>query len=219
VLTAHSMASPIYDADIRPALINFLTGQIDPNDDAIVLQELGISRGQVRADIAVVNGHIHAYEIKSERDSVRRLGAQAIMYSKCFDRATVVVSVTHLRAVQEIVPYWWGVLIAQFVDGEISFSPHRPPADNPSPDFRVMAELIWRNDALALLQKYGMSRGVCSKPRGAILDRICDQLPTSVIRAAVRANLKARKDRLDQLSRSPDDELFPDASTLRETLA
>lgn len=213
------MASQLCDADIRPALIRFLMSQLSAGEESVVLEELGVRCGQSRADVAVVNGHIHGYEIKSPRDSLRRLTSQACTYSKCFDRATVVVSSPHVRGVEEILPAWWGILIVEATNAEIEFVSYRQAADNPSLDFRVLAEFLWRDDALALLQRYGLSRGLSSKPRGAIWDRIFDQLPPDAISAAVRAKLKARKERSDQLPRSRDGESSQVASTPQQSRA
>ena len=60
-----------------------------------MVDELGVCRGQVRIDVAVVNGRFHGYEIKSDRDSLRRLDGQVDLYSKVLDRATIVVGDRH----------------------------------------------------------------------------------------------------------------------------
>jgi hypothetical protein len=185
------------DAHIRPALRQALRDALGPDDEAVVLEELGIYRGKVRVDLAVVNGIIHAYEIKSDRDSLRRLANQAIFYGKCFDRATIVVGNRHAHEAQSMLPDWWGVILVEMADGQPTFRTIRNASANPAPDTRTLAELLWRDDAMELLKRHGFGRGLSGKPRSVIWDRLCELLPAEVIGAAVRANLKARQGRLD----------------------
>jgi hypothetical protein len=185
------------DAHIRPALRQALRDTLDPADDAVVLEELGIYRGKVRVDLAVVNGIIHAYEIKSDRDSLRRLANQAIYYGKCFDRATIVVGNRHAPAAQSMLPEWWGVILVETTHDQPTFRTIRTASANPAPDIRTLAELLWREDAMELLKRHGFGGGLSGKPRSVIWDRLCELLPVELIGAAVRANLKARQGRLD----------------------
>jgi len=48
---------------------------VDP--DTLVVDELGLKHGKCRADIAVINGHLMGYEIKSDDDSLRRLAGHS----------------------------------------------------------------------------------------------------------------------------------------------
>jgi hypothetical protein len=41
----------------------------------------------------------------------------------------------------------------------------RSAGPNPAPDPRAMAEFLWRDDALALLEARGAARGMRGKPR------------------------------------------------------
>jgi len=49
--------------------------------DTLVVDELGLNHGECRADIAVINGHLVGYEIKSNKDSLRRLEGQVNSYN------------------------------------------------------------------------------------------------------------------------------------------
>jgi len=60
----------------------------------------------------VVNGKLHGYEIKSDADTLKRLPAQAEVYSAVFDLVTIVVGEHHLDTVRAIVPEWWGIVKA-----------------------------------------------------------------------------------------------------------
>src|SRR5438046_640221 len=99
------------DADIRPWLTRVLRREHRHNPGTVILEELGLQRGQVRIDLAVVNGVLHGYEIKSERDSLRRLGRQLKVYSQVLDFATIVVAPRHLKKTLSDIPAWWGVSV------------------------------------------------------------------------------------------------------------
>jgi hypothetical protein len=63
------------DSDIRKLLLSHLSSQ-DEDNPSLVVEELGLNQGDARIDVAVVNGHLHGYEIKSDRDSLRRFHRQ-----------------------------------------------------------------------------------------------------------------------------------------------
>ena len=84
------------DAEIRSVLRSRLSQKHTRTSRTVFIEELGLCRGQVRVDLSVVNGLLHGYEIKSDRDSLRRLSGQVELYGKVFDRATLVVGERHL---------------------------------------------------------------------------------------------------------------------------
>lgn len=186
----HSL--PLSDTDIRPSLKNKLMSSHRGEPDTVILDELGLRRGEARVDVAIVNGSVHGYEIKSDRDSLRRLSGQIELYGKVLDHATLVVGERHLDKAIKILPEWWGVLHVEGTRCGPRFKAIRRAKKNPGRDARVLAELLWLDDAISLLAQHGLDRGVRGKPRRIIWDRICDHLDIEVIASAVRVNLKAR---------------------------
>ena len=78
------------DFQIRKAikeqeLINHLG---DP--DTKIIDEMGLNLGSSIIDIAVVNGNMLGYEIKSDRDTLNRLNSQIEQYNKVFDYLNIV---------------------------------------------------------------------------------------------------------------------------------
>ncbi len=183
---------PMTDADIRPALRRRLLAPHSGDADTVLLEELGLCRGLVRVDLALVNGSIHGYEIKSDRDSLRRLKGQVGVYSKVLDRATLVATPRHLDEATAIIPDWWGILRADPGKRGPRLLSVRRPRRNPERDPRTLVELLWQDASLALLQEHGAARGVRGKPRRFVWDRICTTLDLETIAAAVRTQLKAR---------------------------
>jgi hypothetical protein len=72
---------------IKISLYNELLKQL--NDDQFIVPEVFL--GKAIADLLVVNGDIHIYEIKSKNDSLSRLEHQLIRYKQCANKVTLVV--------------------------------------------------------------------------------------------------------------------------------
>ncbi len=190
--TVNSPGNILSDSQVRPALRSHLLSAHVREADTVIIEELGVCRGQVRIDLAVVNGLLHGYEIKSDRDSLRRLSGQTDYYGRVLDRATLVVGDRHLTAALDIVPAWWGVLcIRPTLDG-IQFKVLRRGRKNPRREARSLVELLWLDDAVALLDGRDVARGVRSKPRQFVWDKVCEHFNLEEISAAVRDHLKAR---------------------------
>jgi len=66
--------------------------------------------GGSKADMVLLNGTATAFEIKSERDSLTRLGSQIEDYRKVCASVNVIVSATHVDSVLKIVPIDVGVM-------------------------------------------------------------------------------------------------------------
>ena len=180
------------DPDIRGALRTMLQEAQNEEEETILIEELGICQGSTRIDMAVVNGVIHGYEIKSDRDSLRRLCKQVGIYNRVVDKATLVVGSAHLAESLELIPDWWGVLQAESKSGQVRFQTVREAFENPGVEVQSLVELLWRDDALSLLDRKNATWGVRSKPRRMVWDRICEQFEKDEIAAAVREQLKFR---------------------------
>lgn len=76
----------IYDSDIRSLLFqNFQqTDEYMSYDDTVVISEMDVCAGVSGADIVVINGKMHGYEIKSAQDSLSRLPQQMQSYNQVF---------------------------------------------------------------------------------------------------------------------------------------
>ena len=180
------------DAEVRPALRTYLEQQASACPNTLLIEELGLCQGQARIDIAAVSGLLHGYEIKSTRDRLTRLASQAATYGRVLDRVTLVVGPHHIAAALQLVPGWWGVLVVHGSVEAVALEPFRPAAENPDQDPRALAELLWRDEALDLLEERNAAAGVRSKPRPAVWDRVCEVLDVTEIGAAVRTQLRTR---------------------------
>lgn len=85
--------------------------------------------GRCKADVVILNGTGTVYEIKSERDSLRRLEGQIDEYRKVFASVNVIVGGNHLASVLDAVPSDVGV---QTLSGRYQISEIRAAKDVPS---------------------------------------------------------------------------------------
>jgi hypothetical protein len=160
---------------------------------------MGIWSGTVRVDIAVINGQLHGFELKSARDTLQRLPAQAALYSKVFDRVTLVTAPRHQEHAVSAIPDWWGITSAIMrPDGTILLKRIRNPKRNPEVCPLQLARLLWKQEALAVLERHGIDCGIRSGTVDAIAHRLAEKLPVHVLSHDVREVLKHRSDWLGQ---------------------
>lgn len=165
----------------------------DERADTRIIDELSLA-GEVRIDVAVLNGSFSGYEIKSAHDTLRRLPKQVEIYSKMLDHMTLVVADKHISHALPLLPAWWGVVTATSEEGgNLSLTQLRAPQANPAVDAEFLATLLWRDELLAALQLRGIDRGVRSKPRHALMARLVEHVEVAEMRILVREQLKVRE--------------------------
>ncbi len=183
------------DYQIRIALRRLLAEQFSVDSETLILDELGLRHGAARIDLAVVNGTLDGYEIKSDLDTLNRLPNQVRIYNSVLDRVTLVVGARHIDKAERIIPEWWGItLVKKERRGPPLFLEIREPGDNPSPDPSSIAKLLWRDEALSLLGEISIADGFRSKRRAVIYARLAEVVPLDMLRAKVRQQLKYRTD-------------------------
>lgn len=192
---ARADMTPTNDKTIRAALKEVLRVLHVHDERLRIVEEFGVENGAVRVDIAVVNGLLHGYEIKSDRDTLLRLPEQMEAYNSVFDRVTLVVGKQHLYDAIRIVPDWWGISVAKIgSDNSVVLNPIRQAGDNNDQRNISIARLLWRNEALRILEEAGEADGLRSKPREAIYQRLSVMLDQSALETKVREALFFRKD-------------------------
>ncbi len=183
------------DRDIRTVLKEELMRKYAGDNDTLVLDELGIRHGAARIDLVVVNHQLHGYEIKSDLDNLRRLPDQIRAYSRVMDCVTLIVGYKHAYDALQIVPEWWGVRLAEKKkqSDTVVLSDARPSRNNPNIDLNAVAALLWRNEALAILEEMGSASGVRSKRRSEIYRRLVNLSDPDFLRFKIRQQLKSRR--------------------------
>jgi hypothetical protein len=192
------------DRDVRQALLAHLAELHAGDPDTRIVEEMGVWCGTARIDVAVVNGELCGFELKSERDTLERLPLQAEVYGLVFDRLSLVTTERHLKKADTIVPRWWGTYIVQQEFGGLTkIRRARAPQLNPRRDPVILAQLLWRSEALDLLNQHSLVAGYRSKSAKALHERLATGLPLKDLALGVRAALKVRTSWLGQVSPDP----------------
>lgn len=182
------------DVDIRKNFHKKILRRQHTQKDTLVIDELGLNHGKCRADIAVINGHLAAYEIKSNNDSLRRLEEQVKSYNAVFDRISIVVGDRYINSIQNYIPEWWGVIVSlRGPRGAVNFDIIREARTNKNIDPISIAQLLWRNEAEEILQQKKLSPRILRQPRAILYEYLVNTLNICELRRFVREYFKKRK--------------------------
>ena len=204
------MTHRLDDHHIRIAYHNKRLRKHHTNPATVVVDELGLQHGRFRADIAVVNGHLAGFEIKSDFDSLSRLASQAEGYSSVFDRVTLVLTGRHAVEAKSLIPDWWGLVSARRgTRGGIHFVTTRPCSRNPAVNNICVAQLLWREEAREILLGLGVEERSLRGNRQSLYEQLVSQLSTRELREQVRQKMKSRSDWRRPARLSQDDDSCP----------
>lgn len=182
------------DADIRRALHAKRLRQLRARPDTLVIDELGLAHAKSRIDVAVINGCIHGYEIKSAKDTLVRLAPQIDIYRKTLQKLTIVAAPKHVAGVITNVPEWCGVIAAeQGPKGGIAFHVLRNAVANPDVDPVMMAHLLWRDEVIELLDRAGFAPKDLRQPRKQLYKMLCEAMTLPEITASIRRFMVQRR--------------------------
>jgi hypothetical protein len=180
------------DGDVRAALHTRLQAEHPDRTTTRLLNELDLC-GAVRVDVAMINGTLSGYELKSDRDTLRRLDNQVRVYSQVLDHATLVVGEKHYSHAITAIPDWWGVIVATQAEQATVLVESRPSSINGLVDPFMLVQLLWRDETLDELATRGLDRGLRSKPRMALWEALASGVPLEELRHVVRERLKHRE--------------------------
>ena len=181
------------DPDVRIAVREDLNLLHADDEDTRIIEEMGIWAASVRIDVAVVNGELCGFELKSAKDDLRRLPTQEQIYSQVFDRVTIITAENHFADCQAQVPDWWGLTLAKMSNlDRVTLTPVREARLNPAHNPLFVARMLWKDEAIDVLAKSGLADGFRSKPIALIHERLAEAIPLEKLRAEVRRVLKSR---------------------------
>ncbi|GHE52230.1 sce7726 family protein [Roseivirga thermotolerans] len=113
------------DPEIRKVLRNSILKDYLSDPNSKVVEELRLNPASAQIDIAVLNGSIHAFEIKSASDTLNRLPSQLEAYSKVCDYISIVTEVKYVKKIMAMVPDWIGVTQCDDTGCQIMRKPQR----------------------------------------------------------------------------------------------
>lgn len=135
------------DKDIRKVLLE----RISAYKDCYVFEEVTVPSGRARADLVAINGHVTAYEIKSDYDSFSRLSSQIEEYDLNFELNYIVVGMKFKNNVQSTIPKHWGIILVEGTSqNRIKLSFSRKAKLNPNLSFKSFLGLLTADQLKAL---------------------------------------------------------------------
>ncbi|MEW5012260.1 sce7726 family protein [Clavibacter michiganensis subsp. michiganensis] len=147
-----------------------------------------------RIDLALIGKTLVGYELKSDLDTLNRLPRQMQAYGEVFEYCTLVVTERHLqRARQELRPGWGLAVVSQTLDGTYGYQQIRKARFLKTGSKEAVAGLLWRDEALTLLEQLGQSKGIRSKPRQILQSRLSEVCDLPQLRSLVAETLTARQ--------------------------
>lgn len=178
------------EREIRDQLLSLLAERNTSSD--VIAEEFRLDTGSSRIDVIQLGAELVGYEIKSEQDTFARLANQLHAYNRVFDRLYLVCGPRHLAQALALLPSWWGILQAsKRADGSVELKAIRPSTSNSRQEAFSLASLLWREEALAVLESANITT-----PKKASSHLLWEQLANSVpmeqLRRAVMDSLCQR---------------------------
>lgn len=180
------------DKIIRTKILESLV-QNNNNQDSIIIEELDLCLGEARIDLAIINGLAKGIEIKSDKDTLDRLDHQIPTYNKIFDHIEIVVGKKHEEEVTKKVPSWWGISTVTYdQSNHLLYTKIRDSETNKSKDPFSIIQLLWKNEALLLLEKKNLSCKFKYKSRDEIWKQLLITYEEEELCEFVNLSLKKR---------------------------
>lgn len=187
------------DSDVRSAVLNDLAAAHAGDARTIIVEEMGVWNGSARIDIAVINGQMHGFELKSARDTLTRLQQQSELYNQVFDRITLVTAERHAEKAGLQIPDWWGIsIVTQLADASCVVRVNRVAMPNPKVNPVQLARLLWNDERRIILERYNLLIGHKTRSAEHWNCRLAECLPLDTLASEVRETLKQREGWLRQ---------------------
>ena len=208
------METQTTDVEIREALHRKLLRGSHRASNTLVIDELGLAHGKARVDVAVLNGWVHGYEIKSSQDTIRRFDSQMSLYSKCLEKVTIVSAEKHLAEIMDACPDYFGIVeVRRGKRGAIQFFNIRKERVNPDIDAFLFAHLLWKDEAIVLLQEIGMPDAKVRASRSELYRILSEELTIRELSGHVKKMIMRRDTWRDPQRLVSYDDSYPLTST------
>lgn len=181
------------DKTIRAILLTELNKKYHTPQTAII-PEFTLSDTGTRADIAVVNGILHGYELKGDLDNLNRLSSQVEGYNAIFDKITIVVGKKHLLHSVCEIPDWWGVTLAKNMDAQTNptLIEVRKAMPNPEQDIFSVLNLLWKNEIRDILIKEAIYKNLSSANKQELSEALIKKMTINQVKNCVRRSIVTR---------------------------
>lgn len=179
------------DSDMRLILIDELN-RINSQHNYRIIEELAVCDGEARVDVAVANGRLCGYEIKSDADTLERLALQQKCYDKTFDMVSIVVGEKFKNSIDKHIPDYWGIYIVSEYPNGCKIKKKRAAKINRNIEVAALLELLWKDEIVFLLKEAGI-KGISGKNRRILRKMVMDNFSVREIKDYTRETLKYRQ--------------------------
>ncbi|EHR2382131.1 sce7726 family protein [Salmonella enterica subsp. enterica serovar Newport] len=183
------MSGLLREQDVKVAFIDWLfrKGLLE---NATIVNEMVVANWSRRADLAVANGHLQAFEIKSDFDSLKRLDGQLETFTSRFEKVTVVCAPKFTYEISKKVTSDVGVIEYLNTNKGIRFKIVQRGRTAVLGNKKVYINFLLKKELQLLLIENG-KKFLFESGREA-LERIAEQIPLSRIRPFVLEAIKKR---------------------------
>lgn len=195
------------EGDIKAAVIDKLFAS-DALENAVLINEMVVANWSRRADLVVANGKLHAFEIKSDLDTLRRLGGQVETYLQRFDKVTVVCTAKFAHLIKDCTDSRVEIWCATSTDRGVKLSVFRRGQSSLVSNKRILCGYLHKAELITLLKRDG--RNVSAEMPRIQLECEADALSVRQIRNFVLHSLKERyKSTFEQFCTSRQSQTYP----------
>lgn len=177
---------------IRHPLLRYLYSVYNGLPNVILCSEFCIRKGLCYADHAVLHNALHGFEIKSDADNLARLDAQIQYYNEVFDFATLIAGPKHANRAYDRIPPWWGFTYADHSKGRVELERVRLPRQNPHQHIEAITALLWRDEALTLLNALIPNHKLKYASRRAMYRHLVENVEPMELKQHVNHTLRER---------------------------
>ena len=179
------------DFDIRVLLKQTELSKYINDDHSKVVEELKLPLTGSIIDMAVINGSLHGFEIKSAIDTLQRLPTQLIAYTKIFDYLTVVTEEKHSNKILKILPDWVGLYVCCENNGVPKVKKIKKSKQNNSKESFFIAKLLWRTEILDILREQKIAHKKVDR-NWILCENLANNINVKTLSEIVRQKLKGR---------------------------
>lgn len=183
--------------EIRGILRQWVSQNFSLKAGDVLINELGFVNkdpkstvdSTFRADLAVANGRLVGFEIKSELDTLKRWIIQMEAYSKVFDEVWLCSHGKHIAKALEVTPSHIGIMV---VDDLSSLAVIRKPSINHHLRAYDLSGLLWRDEINELCRIHHIKITSRANKREA-REVLAKALPLDIIKGFTLERLKTRE--------------------------
>lgn len=189
---------PLSPNHIKDLLYRWVSNTFQLKDTDILINELGFYNKDIestidnsfRADVALANGRLVGFEIKSEKDSLKRWPSQMSAYTNVFDEVWLCTHAKHLECALKITHKNIGILLVDSL-GSIAVVRNAKEAGSLN-NVYDLSGLLWKDEIVDLANKYNITVKTRTTKR-EVRELLADILNVEQVRPFVLERLKVRK--------------------------